>query len=84
LCTKERYKKAQQTAINLEQRLGRRRARQDREKRWPIQGHPKTFHSLLGRSNKHQNRVGKREKTLRAIGRIKMTGWIINIPILLV
>ncbi|KAN0072245.1 hypothetical protein V8E54_009974 [Elaphomyces granulatus] len=31
LCTKERYKKAQQTAINLEKRLGRRRARQDRE-----------------------------------------------------
>jgi hypothetical protein len=45
---------------------------------------PKTFHSLLGRPNPHQIRVGKREKTHRAIERIKMTGWIINILILLV
>jgi hypothetical protein len=29
----------------------------------PTQGHPKTFHSLLGRPNPHQIRVGKREKT---------------------
>jgi hypothetical protein len=47
----------------------------------PTQGHPKTFH----RPNPHQFRVqGKREKTHRAIERIKMTGWIINILILLV
>lgn len=31
MCTKERYKKAQQSAINLEKRLARRRARHDRE-----------------------------------------------------
>jgi hypothetical protein len=64
--------------------LSRRQDREEHEEEEvPTQGHPKAFH-ILGRPNPHQNPVGKREKTHRAIERIKMTGWIINIPILLV
>ena len=83
MCTKERYKRAQQSAINLEKRFDMWGRIERSTKKWWWTVSRLTLRSLLGRPKRHQNGVEKGEKMYRVIENIETVRRIINMYILL-